>query len=611
MKNKIAAYLLIFSVALVSAVLIVKLTQKKEIENSYALSVIPEDPLFFLTINSLEEFAGQLKQKADLLGQKDSTPYNTLLGNLGLQVTEPIKNSEELKAMVGLCPLSPAGIAVLDPSPTATLKFVCLDNEAIFKDFLKRNYDLTENVLEGMEYYKLTSKNKAACSKILYIKNATAFLFENEYTLKKVFKEESNKIGDNRIYEQFKKKNSTASAFIYINSKKIGTYIANLMAFAKPSISQQISISINDKELAAKSQVLADALGSFLDVMIKFLKSQDSISAAVVFDKDGLSVESDIRLVLSENTQKIFSEKPNKNLLIDNLPDGAIMIISDNSSAGFSKWKNETLKSGFAGLFKELNSKTSVSESFPQSDERDVFAMYPCDVKNSPYLQLNINQKNPDKDLFKEREQKFNDLNNLWDSLSFLLPIKLHFATGKIRSFNGIQIQQYKLNFLPNEKSLINEILQKMEPNGQVKMMVPSFYPFELAEFKSIEIFVGNDPAGKFMNDFLLQLDGKKTPMFVDTAPYKFIKEKAYPESSYTVYISASKYLYQVITNMSDIPVSRKNSMKAKIQDSGMNYNMISIKLHQNGIYCRLYFNFNDIKQFINTVRTLDSVVNR
>jgi len=155
---------------------------------------------------------------------------------------------------------------------------------------------------------------------------------------------------------------------------------------------------------------------------------------------------------------------------------------------------------------------------------------------------------------------------------------------------------------LPNEKSFINEIMQKMEPNGQVKMMVPSFYPFELAEFKGIEIFVGNDPTGKFINDFLLQLGGKEAPMLVDTAPYKFIKEKAYTESSYIVYISAAKYLYQIITHMSDI---------RHLRDPGMNYNMISIKLHQNGIYCRLYFNFNDIKQFIKTARTMDSVVIR
>jgi len=602
MKSKITAYLLVFAVAFVAAILIVKFTQKKEIENFYALSVIPEDPIFFLTINSLEEFAGQIKLKADFLGYKDSTPYNTLLDNLGLKVTEPIKNSEELKAIVGLCPLSPVGIAVLDPSPSATLKFVCLDNEAIFKDFLKKNYDLTEHVLEGMEYYKLTSRSDAAFCKILYIKNATAFLFENEYILKKVFKEESSKIGDNRMYEEFKKKYSNASAHIYINSKKIGSYVANLMAFAKPSISQQISFSIKDKELAAKSQVFADALGNLLDIMIKFFKSQDSIFAAVVFDKEGVNVDSDFRLVLSESTQKIFSEKPSENMLIKNLPDGAIMISSDNSSAGFSKWMNETLKNSFAGIFKQLNSKNSASESSMQTDEREIFAMYPCDIKNSPYLPLNINLRNPEKDLFKEREQKFNNLNNFWDSLSFLLPIKLRFVTGKIRSFNGIQIRQYKLNFLPNEKSFINKIMQKMEPNGQVKMMVPSFYPFELAEFKGIEIFVGNDPTGKFINDFLLQLGGKEAPMLVDTAPYKFIKEKAYTESSYIVYISAAKYLYQIITHMSDI---------RHLRDPGMNYNMISIKLHQNGIYCRLYFNFNDIKQFIKTARTMDSVVIR
>jgi hypothetical protein len=609
MKNKIAAYLMVFTIAFVAAVLIFQFTQKKEIENFYALSVIPEDPIFLLTINSFEEIAVQIKHKADFLGYKDTTPYNTLLDNLGLKVTEPIKNSEELKAIVGLCPLSPVGIAVLDPSPSATLKFFCLDNEAIFKDFLKKNYDLTEHVLEGMKYYKLTSVSDPSCCKILYIKNATAFLFENEYTLKKVFNEESSKIGDNRKYEEFKKKYPNASAHIYINSKKLGSYIANMMSFFKPSISQQISFSIKDKELAAKSQVLADALGNFLDVMIKFFKSQDSIFTAVVFDKEGVNVDSDFRLVLSENTQKIFSEKPSDNMLINNIPEGAILISSDNASTVFHKWLNEILTSSFTDIFKHLNPKNSSSESLIQTDESDIFAMYPCDIKNSPFLQLNISLKNPQKDLLTERIQKFNNINNFWDRLSFLLPIKLHFEAGKIRSFNGIQIQQCKLDFFQNKKSLIMEILQKIDSKKQVEIIVPSFYPFELAEFKGIEIFVGNDPTGKFMNDYILQLGGKKIPMLVDTDSYKFIREKAYIESSYVIYISAAQYLYQIIAKMSDIPISRKDILKTKLGDLKMNYNMINIKLHQNGIYCRLYFNFKDIKQFIYTARVLDSAV--
>jgi hypothetical protein len=62
---------------------------------------------------------------------------------------------------------------------------------------------------------------------------------------------------------------------------------------------------------------------------------------------------------------------------------------------------------------------------------------------------------------------------------------------------------------------------------------------------------------------------------------------------------------------MPDIPVSRRDILKATLRDPGMNYNMVSIKLHQNGIYWRMYFNFKDIKQFIKTARTMDSVVNR
>lgn len=609
MKNKTIAYILVLFIALAAAVVIVSLTQNRGVENSYSNSVIPENLLVLVTTDSIENLAGEIKNKTDYLGSKDATPYNSIMNSLGIKVAEPIKNSDELKALLGVCPLSPAGIVVLDPSPAATMNYFCLSNDAIFKDYLKKNTTLSKQSIEGLDCYKIVSKTEPTCCQFLYINNDTAFIFNNEYYLKKVFKEESKKISDNKLFIEFKKEHKDSAAFVYINSKKIGEYIANMLIFAKPSISQQINISIKDKELAAKSQAFTEALGGLLDIFIKAAKSQDSIYTALSFEKEGLSIESDIRLILAEKTQEAFSKAPLENKLIEYLPEGALMVSQDNFSKDFSKWKNEAIDECFKDLIKNIRTDSKSIESEAENLEQNVFAMYPGYSKESPYLQINLSDEDTIDYNFLQKEKSLEDTNKIFENIEFLLPVKMRFVPGNIRTFNNTKIKQYSLNFSPNEKSIIMQIFKEMEPNEQGTLMIRGNYQFELAAHKNVNIFVGDDKNGKFMNDFLLWLDGKnKSKRIVDTDSYNFIKSKTYSDSSSLVYISISQYLFQVVYNMYNLPTAKTETLKNYWKDKNIYYHAISIKLKKEGIQSKIYVNFADIREVINLFNLMNTM---
>lgn len=597
MKYKTLAYFSIILVAFGAAILIVNITQRSNSGNSYALSVMPEEPLLLITSNSIKGLADEIKKKVDFITESDNSTYNNVLEMLGITATEKIGNPQALQALLGICPSSTIGYAVLDPTPAATMKFFCLSNKAVFLDYLQKNYSLTNEKIDDIDFIRVKAKTDPSCCRILYIKNDTAFFFENEYYLKKIFKEESEKLSSNKVYNKFVKDNNAATVFIYIGSRKIGEYLSNLLAFAKPAISQQIKLSVNDKELSLNSQSFTETLSGLFDSLIAFFKSQDSICSAVVFDKKGIKIENTIRLKLSEQAQQAFSKPPKENTLIEYIPAGALMVSQDNFSDEFKQWKSAATANLFSNLLKKTNTNRLPEQSSDEQPEHSVFAMYPGLSSSSMYQEINLNYEDTNKYNFEEKEKSLERTNKLFENIEFLLPYKMKFSPEKTRAYNNIKIKQFKLSFLPNEKSIITQMMKVSETDANVNIMIQKDYRFELAGTKNISIFIGDDVNGKFMNHFLDLLQEKvKMTKLIDTDTFKTAESETYSDAGCRVYISVAKYLDQSLKYINGKP-----------KNSGVtNYNSLSVRTHQEGINLRIFINSKDIKEFVQTIKSIN-----
>jgi len=311
MNKTTTAYILVFLVAFVAAILLVQVSQTSRGVESNALSVLPADINFLLFIDKPAELFDDFQLKMGGVFGENFNIYQSMFDFLPLSDKSMVNSAIELKNKFGICLSAPAGLCQIDNTDSSNLFFFSVTNRNIFEKHIRGLFQIEDQTFEDKKYLLLTSQKENMNTLYLYFEDSTAFLLTNSYYLKKLLRDDEPRFSENSAFYKFRENHPGSMATCFFNTGKIASSLANILSFIKPNLAYKFKSKDNNSELGNKKTV--SFINKTADGLILLLKSQKSIYSTLAPTDMGYFFDSETRFKLSKATQKVFIEESASN----------------------------------------------------------------------------------------------------------------------------------------------------------------------------------------------------------------------------------------------------------------------------------------------------------